>query len=86
METFVVFQTGIEGAAVGLLIPPRYQKVLGPDWNDCRDRGTVNVLDNTYLGNNTHCRNAIVCGDMLLRVDTGTSIRLYDPLLFGATA
>lgn len=44
------------------------------------------VLDNTYLGKNTHCRNSIVCRDLLLRVDTGTCVRLYDPLLFGATA
>lgn len=42
------------------------------------------LLDNTYLGDNTHCKNAILCGNLLVRVDTGVTLRLDDPLLFGS--
>jgi NDP-sugar pyrophosphorylase family protein len=42
------------------------------------------IMDNTYLGAKTDCTRSILCGDLLIRVDTGISIRLNDPLLFGA--
>ena len=44
------------------------------------------ILDDTCLGVNTDCSNAIVSRNLLIRVDTGVSLKLDDPLIFGAVA
>ena len=44
------------------------------------------IFDNTYIGSNTDCTNAIVNGNTLFRVDTGVCLKINDPLLFGAIA
>jgi hypothetical protein len=43
------------------------------------------ILDRTYIGSNTDCNNAIIDGNLLIKVDTGVSLLLNDPVLFGAT-
>lgn len=44
------------------------------------------ILDNTYIGANTDCRDAIVSGGLMIKVDTGLCLELDDPVLFGAIA
>jgi NDP-sugar pyrophosphorylase family protein len=44
------------------------------------------ICDNTYIGANLDCRNAIVNGNLLIRVDTGSCLELEDPALLGALA
>jgi NDP-sugar pyrophosphorylase family protein len=44
------------------------------------------ILDNTYIGANTDCRDAIVSGSLMIKVDTGICLELDDPLLFGTIA
>ena len=42
------------------------------------------IFDSTYIGSNTDCRDAIIDGNLLIKVDTGASLFLDDPVLFGA--
>jgi len=42
------------------------------------------IFDRTYIGSNTDCSDAIIDGNLLIRVDTGVSLLLDDPVLFGA--
>lgn len=44
------------------------------------------IFDRTYIGARTDCRGSIVCGNLMIRVDTGLCLELDDPLLFGAVA
>ena len=44
------------------------------------------ILDSTYIGTNTDCRDAIVSGGLMIKIDTGLCIELDDPVLFGAIA
>jgi NDP-sugar pyrophosphorylase family protein len=44
------------------------------------------ICDNTYVGANLDCRNAIVNENLLIRVDTGSCLELEDPSLLGAVA
>jgi NDP-sugar pyrophosphorylase family protein len=44
------------------------------------------ICDNTYIGANLDCRNSIVSGNLLIRVDTGSCLELEDPTLLGAVA
>lgn len=42
------------------------------------------IFDRTYIGSNTDCSDAIIDGNLLIKVDTGVSLLLDDPVLFGA--
>jgi NDP-sugar pyrophosphorylase family protein len=44
------------------------------------------IFDSTYIGSNTDCTDAIINGNLLIRVDTGVCLELDDPMLFGAIA
>ena len=44
------------------------------------------IFDNTYIGANLDCRNSIVDGNLLIRVDTGACLESEDPVLFGSVA
>ncbi len=44
------------------------------------------VFDSTYIGANTDCANAIVSGNLMIKVETGLCLELDDPVLFGAIA
>lgn len=44
------------------------------------------IFDGTYIGSNTDCTDAIVNGNLLIRVDSGVCLELDDPVLFGAIA
>ena len=44
------------------------------------------ILDSTYIGANTDCVDAIVSGNMMIKVRTGLCLEINDPLLFGAIA
>jgi len=44
------------------------------------------ILDSTYIGANTDCRDAIVSGGLMIKVNTGLCLELDDPVLFGAIA
>jgi len=44
------------------------------------------ILDSTYIGANTDCIDAIVSGNMMIKVRTGLYLKINDPLLFGAIA
>lgn len=43
------------------------------------------ILDSTYIGAMTSCQNAIVSGNLLIRVDTGVSLTIDDPMIISAT-
>jgi NDP-sugar pyrophosphorylase family protein len=42
------------------------------------------IFEKTYIGSHTDCSDAIVDGNLLIKVDTGVSLLLDDPVLFGA--
>jgi len=42
------------------------------------------IFDKTYIGSHTDCSDAIIDGNLLIKVDTGVSLLLDDPVLFGA--
>jgi ADP-glucose pyrophosphorylase len=42
------------------------------------------ILDSTYVGVNTDCRRAIVSGGLMVKVDTGVSLEVNDPVLLSA--
>jgi NDP-sugar pyrophosphorylase family protein len=42
------------------------------------------ILDSTYIGINTDCKRAIVSGGLMVKVDSGVSLELNDPVLLGA--
>jgi mannose-1-phosphate guanylyltransferase/phosphomannomutase len=44
------------------------------------------IFDRTYIGANTDCSDAIVSGNLMIKVKTGVCLELNDPLLFGAIA
>jgi hypothetical protein len=44
------------------------------------------ILDSTYIGANTDCTDAIVTGNMMIKVRTGVCLELNDPVLFGSIA
>jgi len=44
------------------------------------------IFDRTYIGSNTDCSDAIIDRNLLIKVDTGVSLLLDDPVLFGAIA
>ncbi len=44
------------------------------------------IFDSTYIGANLDCHNAIINGNLMIRVDTGICLELDDPLLFGKIA
>ena len=44
------------------------------------------VCDSTYIGANLDCRNSIVNGNLLIRVDMGTCLELDDPVLLNSIA
>jgi NDP-sugar pyrophosphorylase family protein len=44
------------------------------------------IFDRTYIGANTNCTDAIISGNLMIKVTTGVCIKLDDPILFGAIA
>jgi NDP-sugar pyrophosphorylase family protein len=44
------------------------------------------ICDHTYIGENLDCRNSIVNGNLLIRVDTGTCVEVDDPELLDVIA
>ena len=44
------------------------------------------IFDRTFIGSNTDCSDAIIDGNLLIKVDSGVSLLLDDPVLFGAIA
>ncbi|MFC1775967.1 hypothetical protein ACFL3I_01335 [Pseudomonadota bacterium] len=44
------------------------------------------IFDRTYIGANTNCSDAIISGNLMIKVATGVCIELDDPVLFGAIA
>lgn len=44
------------------------------------------ILDRTYVGVNTDISRAIVDRNLLIKVDTGVTMKIEDPVLLGATA
>jgi len=44
------------------------------------------ICDRTYIGENLDCRNSIVNGNLLIRVDTGACLELDDPELLAVIA
>jgi hypothetical protein len=44
------------------------------------------IFDRTYVGSHTDCSDAIIDGNLLIKVDTGVTLLLDDPVLFGAIA
>jgi NDP-sugar pyrophosphorylase family protein len=44
------------------------------------------IFDRTYIGANTNCSDAIVSGNMMIKVATGICLKLEDPIIFGAIA
>jgi NDP-sugar pyrophosphorylase family protein len=44
------------------------------------------IFDRTYVGENLDCRNSIINGNLLIRVDTGACLELDDPELLAVIA
>ena len=42
------------------------------------------ILDSTYIGAMTSCHNAIISGNLLIKVDSGVSITIDDPMIISA--
>lgn len=42
------------------------------------------ICDRTYIGSNIDCRNSIVNGNCMIRMDTGVCLEIDDPVLFSA--
>ena len=64
------------------------RNLIGPDCiidENARISDSI-VMPGTYVGKNLSVQNSIVCKNRLIRLDTETSVEIFDPVLVGDTS